>query len=99
MTLVAITETTPEASNADRHLLELYRATGDRDALGQLFERHAALAHRVACRMLGSDSDADDAVQDALVRCMHKVSEFRGDGSVRAWLLSAVVNTCRNQMR
>jgi RNA polymerase sigma-70 factor (ECF subfamily) len=56
------------------------------------------VAHRVARRHLRDDHDAQDAVQDALVRALRYFGGFRGT-SGRAWLLAIVRNTCRTRRR
>ena len=50
------------------------------------------MAYRVARRLLRDDHDAQDAVQDALLRAIRYFSGFRGT-SGRAWLLAIVRNT------
>ena len=59
---------------------------GDLGAFEILVERHRDVVYRVAARVLGED-EADDATQDALLRAFHRLDDFRGDGSFRAWLL------------
>ena len=59
---------------------------------------HLDVAYRVARRFLRDDHDAQDAVQDALVRALRYFSGFRGT-SGRAWLLAIVRNTCRTRRR
>jgi RNA polymerase sigma-70 factor (ECF subfamily) len=51
---------------------------------------------RCACR----DADnAPDAVQEALLAATARLAQFRGEGSVKAWISSMVVNACRCQER
>jgi RNA polymerase sigma-70 factor, ECF subfamily len=44
--------------------------------------------------MLGSQVDADDVTQETLISAHRSFAEYRGDGSVRAWLLGIARNKC-----
>jgi len=59
--------------------------------------RHQAVAYRVALRIVGPD-DADDVTQDSFLRAFHRLSDFRGEGAFRAWLLQIVRNTALNAL-
>ncbi|WP_406036634.1 sigma-70 family RNA polymerase sigma factor [Micromonospora sp. NBC_00898] len=50
--------------------------------------------HAHCYRMLGSPHDADDALQDALLRAWRGLSGFEGRGSLRAWLYRVTTRTC-----
>jgi RNA polymerase sigma-70 factor (ECF subfamily) len=56
------------------------------------------VAYRVARRFLRDDHDAQDAVQDAVLRAIRYFAGFRGTNG-RAWLLAIVRNTCRTRRR
>jgi RNA polymerase sigma-70 factor (ECF subfamily) len=74
-------------------------AGGDRDAFGQLAVRHAPTLARLL-RHLGCDaSNRDDALQDALLAAWRHAPGFRGDGTVRAWLLSLTRHAAFRQRR
>ena len=74
--------------------LELLQAArgGDEDAFGRLVEPHrsALLAH--CYRMLASVPDAEDAVQDALLRAWRGLPGFEGRSSLRSWLYAIATN-------
>ena len=54
--------------------------------------RRELLAH--CYRMTGSLSDAEDALQDSLVRAWRGLASFEGRSSLRTWLYRVTTNTC-----
>lgn len=69
---------------------------GDRLALEALCARHSERVHRIALHVLGDPEDARDAAQDALVKLVQRVGQFRGQSQFSTWLHRLVVNTCRD---
>ena len=76
-----------------RELLEAARG-GDDDAFRRLVQPHRTELHAHCYRMLGSAHDADDALQDALLRAWRGLAKFEGRSSVRSWLYRITTNTC-----
>src|ERR1700761_9410823 len=72
-------------------LLKLAR-DGDEVAFGQLIEAYRGELRAYCYRMLGSVHDAEDVLQDALLRAWRGLSGFEGRSSVRSWLYSIVTN-------
>jgi RNA polymerase sigma factor (sigma-70 family) len=69
----------------------------DNDWLGERFEEHRTHLRAVAYRMLGSLSEADDAVQEAWLRLSRAdTSEVE---NLRAWLTTVVGRVCLNILR
>jgi RNA polymerase sigma-70 factor, ECF subfamily len=81
------------ASARERELLEAARGGND-DAFRRLVERHRKELHAHCYRMLGSVHDADDALQDALLRAWRGLAKFEGRGSLRSWLYRITTNAC-----
>jgi len=72
---------------------------GDEKAYTALFEEYRDLAYRVALRYLHQKEDALDAVQDAFVKAFKALDRFRGEASLKTWLLRIVTNTCLDRMK
>ncbi len=67
---------------------------GDDGAFTRLVEPLRRELHAHCYRMLGSTHDADDALQDALVRAWRGVARFEGRSSLRSWLYAVATRTC-----
>jgi len=68
---------------------------GDTNAFAILVDRHAPVCLRYATRMLGSRDDAEDVLQEALVRAHRALGSYDASRDFRTWLLSIVANRCR----
>jgi RNA polymerase sigma-70 factor, ECF subfamily len=77
----------------ERLLLE-QACAGDEGAFRRLVEPHRAglLAH--CRRMLGSLHDAEDALQDTLLKAWRALPGFRARSSLRSWLYRIATNVC-----
>jgi RNA polymerase sigma-70 factor, ECF subfamily len=69
----------------------------ENDLRAAQFERHRAHLRAVAYRMLGSSSEADDAVQESFLRLNRSDSERVDD--LRAWLTTVVARVCLDTLR
>jgi len=80
------------SESQERRLLERARA-GDERAFRQLVEPHRAGLRAHSYRMLGSVDDAEDALQEALLRTWRGLPGFEGRSSLRSWLFKVATNT------
>jgi RNA polymerase sigma-70 factor, ECF subfamily len=80
---------------ASTQLLEAAQG-GDEHAFRQIVERHRAELHAHCYRMLGSVHDADDALQDTLVRAWRGLPGFDGRSTLGTWLYTVATNVCRD---
>jgi RNA polymerase sigma-70 factor (ECF subfamily) len=78
--------------SAEQVLLERAQR-GDENAYRDLVEIHRPELHAHCYRMLASVQDAEDAVQEALLRAWRGLSQFEGRSSVRTWLFKIATNT------
>src|SRR3954470_3889788 len=72
---------------------------GDREAFRRLLERHYDMIYRVAYRYVGSAADAEDIAQEVCVTLATKLGRFRNRSLFSTWLVSIVINRCRDFQR
>jgi RNA polymerase sigma-70 factor (ECF subfamily) len=68
-------------------------------SLAEALERSRASMERIAFGLLGQQQDAEDAVQEAMVRAMSRLANFRGDSKLDTWLTGIVINAAREIRR
>src|SRR5260370_37992235 len=65
----------------------------------QLLPTRLPYFRRIAHRFLRDATDAEDAVQDALLRAYKHLNQFRGDSQLSTWITTIVCNCARMQLR
>lgn len=87
----------PGVASSDGDLVDRARG-GDLEAFAVLVGRHRDRLLRYATHMLGSAEDAEEVVQDALVRAFRSLASCE-PGRFSAWLYRILVNRCRTAAR
>src|SRR6185295_10127387 len=72
---------------------------GSRAGLDALFSRHADAAYRFALRLCRRPADAEDILQTAFLEVLRHAAQFRGESSVKSWILGFVLNASRSKAR
>lgn len=83
-----------EVSPSDAELVQRVRQ-GDLDAYGLLMVRYRLRFGRYAFHLLGNESDAEEALQDAFILAYRSIERCRAPDRFGAWLFRILVNRCR----
>jgi RNA polymerase sigma-70 factor (ECF subfamily) len=82
----------------EAHELAALARAGDLEAIDRLTRCYGDKLAAIGRRVCRTEADAEDAVQTALLNASIKLTDWRGEGRLEAWLLRMVVNAC-HQMR
>jgi RNA polymerase sigma-70 factor (ECF subfamily) len=82
------------SSDGDADILEAVRKGDHREALSLCTRRHGRSVGRLCMALLGTSSEADDALQDTLLAAHAAFGSYRGEGSLRSWLFSIARRRC-----
>jgi RNA polymerase sigma-70 factor, ECF subfamily len=96
--------TPPESRRATEDAIasaELVRraAAGERDAMERLLVRAQEVAYRFSLLVCGHPEDAEDVMQDALLKTYQHVARINDPEAFRTWLYSTVRNACLMKRR
>ncbi len=80
-----ISQQTPEIS------LEKLRA-GDKAEFAHLVEAYSVPIYRMAVRMLASEQDAEDVLQETFIKVLNGIGNFEGRSSLSTWIYRIAVN-------
>lgn len=89
----------PEGDGDERALMARVGA-GDAAAFGLIVERHVQMLHALAWRMLGDPNEAEDVVQESLVKLWVNAKGWQpSGGGLGAWLRRVATNACLDRLR
>lgn len=74
-------------------------AKGDASAFNDLLSAHERKMYAVCLRMCGNHEDAQDCLQEAMLRVFRAISGFKGQSSFSTWLYRVTMNTCLDELR
>ncbi len=74
-------------------------AQGNEPAFRTLAGRHAAKTFALTRRVLGNDADAEEIVQEAMLRVWVTAPRWRPDAAFKTWLYRVTLNLCLNRQR
>ena len=89
----------PPASELDEATLVVRAQEGDVRAFEALARRHQAALYRLAVRVVGDPTEAEDALQEALLDAWRRIGRFRGDSAFSTWMYRVVTNRCLGMLR
>src|SRR5271167_2583272 len=72
---------------------------GDQEALGRLLASYMPQLYRAALGVVGTPQEAEDALQDGLLRALLHLREFAGRSRFSTWLTSIVINAALMRLR
>lgn len=72
---------------------------GDASAFNELLSAHERKLYAVCLRMCGNHEDAQDCLQEAMLRVYRSISGFKGQSSFSTWLYRVAMNTCLDELR
>lgn len=72
---------------------------GDHAAFAQLVHAHDEAVLKLALRITGSESDAQDIYQEAFLKIYRKLDGFRFQCSISTWIYRVVTNVCLDHLR
>jgi RNA polymerase sigma-70 factor (ECF subfamily) len=72
---------------------------GDEDAMAELARTYGARLHQQALRYMKNVEDAEEVVQDVLMKVHHKIDAFRGEAALSSWLHRVTFNTAMSHLR
>jgi RNA polymerase sigma-70 factor, ECF subfamily len=91
----------PVDALGDRAELDLIASilAGDRDKFHELIRPYETQLYRTALALVKNEAEAEDIVQDAVLKAYRKLASFRGDARFSTWLIAITLNEARGRLR
>lgn len=69
------------------------------DSIEQIMKTYGNMLYRICLATTGNESDAEDAVQETMLKYIRKTPRFADSEHEKAWLIRVAVNKCRDIIR
>ena len=69
------------------------------DRIEAIVEKYGDILFRICLITLGNVSDAEDVVQETMIKYLQKASDFENEQHEKAWLITVTVNQCKDILR
>jgi RNA polymerase sigma-70 factor, ECF subfamily len=86
-------------TQSDRELVEAVVTAQDELAFRELYRRHTPRLYQLVLRLVGSEQDAEDVVQEAWIRATEAAANFRWESGFNTWLTGIAINRFRELLR
>lgn len=86
-------------NQSDRELVEAVVVNGDEIAFRELYHRHTPRLFQLVLRLVGSEQDAEDVVQEAWIRATEAAANFRWESGFGTWLTGIAINRFKELLR
>lgn len=86
------------AERDERELIAAVRR-GDLDALGRLLKRYEKRLYNVVLRMVSDREDAAELTQDAMLKIVQHIQDFRGQSALSTWMIRIAMNLSISHLR
>lgn len=84
--------------SSDSTLIERLQA-GDDSAVAELAREYGTRVYQLALRYTRNKEDAEEVVQDVLLKVRDKIDAFRGDAALSSWIYRITFNTAMSRLR
>ena len=93
-----MSETLIDSKSEDFEIIEKVK-NGNLDAFDHLVIKYQDRLYNIAYRTLGDFEEAKDTTQDTFIQVYTHLKEFRGESTVYYWLVTILMNLCKNILR
>jgi RNA polymerase sigma-70 factor, ECF subfamily len=88
----------PRETASEQELIASILA-GERDNFHLLIRPYEQQLYRTAFALMKNEAEAEDVVQDAVLKAYRKLASFRGDSKFSTWLIAITLNEARGRLR